>query len=39
MKKKLRWQLGNPEREELTLKLWSEMIEEERSGAAGQSKP
>lgn len=26
----LRWQLGNPEREDLTLKLWIEMIEEER---------
>lgn len=30
--KELRWQLGNPEREDLTLKLWNEMIEEERSG-------
>ena len=29
--KELRWQLGNPEREDLTLKLWIEMIEEERS--------
>jgi Nucleotidyltransferase of unknown function (DUF6036) len=29
----LRWQLGNPEREDLTLKLWTEMIEEDRSGA------
>jgi hypothetical protein len=27
----LRWQLGNPEREDLTLKLWIEMIEEDRS--------
>jgi hypothetical protein len=27
----LRWQLGNPEREDLTLKLWIEAIEEERS--------
>jgi hypothetical protein len=26
--KELRWQLGNPEREDLTLKLWIEMIEE-----------
>jgi hypothetical protein len=26
----LRWQLGNPEREDTTLKLWIEMIEEER---------
>jgi len=34
--KELRWQLGNPEREDLTLKLWTEMIEEERSGAAGR---
>jgi len=31
--KELRWQLGNPEREDLTLKLWMEMIEEERSRA------
>jgi len=30
--KELRWQLGNPEREDLTLKLWNEMIDEERSG-------
>jgi hypothetical protein len=29
--KELRWQLGNPEREDLTLKLWIEMIEEDRS--------
>jgi hypothetical protein len=29
--KELRWQLGNPEREDLTLKLWIEAIEEERS--------
>jgi hypothetical protein len=28
--KELRWQLGNPEREDLTLKLWIEMIEEGR---------
>jgi len=26
--KELRWQLGIPEREDLTLKLWIEMIEE-----------
>jgi hypothetical protein len=26
----LRWQLGNPEREDLTLRLWVEAIEEER---------
>ena len=35
----LRWQLGNPEREDLTLRLWTEMIEEERGGTAGRSKP
>jgi hypothetical protein len=29
-KKELRWQLGNPEREDLTLRLWVEAIEEER---------
>lgn len=29
--KELRWQLGNPEREDLTLRLWIEVIEEERS--------
>ena len=28
--KELRWQLGNPEREDLTLRLWLEAIEEER---------
>lgn len=28
--KELRWQFGNPEREDLTLKLWIEMIEEDR---------
>ena len=28
--KELRWQLGNPEREDLTLKLWIAMIEEDR---------
>jgi Nucleotidyltransferase of unknown function (DUF6036) len=32
--KELRWQLGNPEREDLTLKLWIEMIEEDRSTTA-----
>src|ERR1700693_869162 len=32
--KELRWQLGNPEREDLTLKLWIEMIEEDRSRTA-----
>lgn len=34
--KELRWQLGNPDREDLTLKLWIEMIEEERTGHSGQ---
>jgi hypothetical protein len=29
--KELRWQLGNPAREDLTLKLWIAMIEEDRS--------
>ncbi len=29
--KELRWQLGNPEREDLTLQLWMDAIEEERS--------
>jgi hypothetical protein len=29
-----RWQLGNPEREDLTLRLWTEMIEEARGGSA-----
>src|SRR5229473_3395345 len=29
--KELRWQLGNPESEDLTLRLWIEAIEEERS--------
>jgi hypothetical protein len=28
--KELRWQLGNPEREDLTLRLWIEAIQEER---------
>jgi len=28
--KELRWQLGNPERKDLTLRLWIEAIEEER---------
>jgi hypothetical protein len=32
--KELRWQLGNPKREDLTLKLWVEAIEEERSASA-----
>ena len=27
----LRWQLGNPEREDLTLQLWIDSIQEERS--------
>ena len=29
--KELRWQLGNPAREDLTLQLWIDAIEEERS--------
>ena len=29
--KELRWQLGNPEREDLTLQLWIDAGEEERS--------
>jgi len=29
--KELRWQLGNPEREDLTLQLWIAAIEEKRS--------
>jgi hypothetical protein len=29
--KELRWQLGNPEREDLTLQLWIDASEEERS--------
>jgi Nucleotidyltransferase of unknown function (DUF6036) len=29
-RKELRWQLGNPEREDLTLKLWIDAIEEEK---------
>jgi hypothetical protein len=29
--KELRWQLGNPEREDLTLQPWMDAIEEERS--------
>jgi hypothetical protein len=36
--KEFRWQLGNPQREDLTLRLWTEMIEETRSGTAGQLK-
>jgi len=36
--KELRWQLGNPEREDLTLRLWTEMIEEARGGTAGRNK-
>ena len=35
--KELRWQLGNPEREDLTLRLWVEMIEEDRAKNAGSS--
>ena len=29
--KELRWQLGSPDREDLTLQLWLDAIEEERS--------
>jgi hypothetical protein len=29
--RELRWQLGNPAREDLTLRLWMEAIEEERT--------
>ena len=29
--KELRWQLGNPEREDLILRLWIEAIQEERA--------
>jgi hypothetical protein len=36
--KELRWQLGNPKREDLTLRLWTEMIEEEKSGTARRGK-
>jgi len=36
--KELRWQLGNPQREDLTLRLWTEMIEETRGGTAGHVK-
>jgi len=37
--KELRWQLGNPEREDLTLRPWTEMIEEEKGGTARRGKP
>jgi hypothetical protein len=30
--KELRFQLGNPQREDLTLKLWTDMMEETRNG-------
>jgi len=36
--RELRWQLGNPQREDLTLKLWTEMIEETRGGHKGRVK-
>jgi hypothetical protein len=29
--KEMRWQLGVPQREDLTLKLWIEMIEQDRA--------
>jgi hypothetical protein len=32
--KELRWQLGNPEREDLTLRLWIEAIEEEKGASS-----
>jgi hypothetical protein len=34
----LRWQLGNPEREDLTLKLWIDAIEEEKRQLAAYPK-
>lgn len=37
--KELRWQLGNPEREDLTLKLWMEMIEQDRRESAPRPEP
>jgi hypothetical protein len=37
--KELRWQLGNPEREDLTLQLWIDAIEEERSKQFTPRKP
>jgi hypothetical protein len=30
--KELRWQLGNPEREDLAMRLWLDAIQEERAG-------
>lgn len=36
--KELRWQMGNPEREDLTLRLWMEMIEEDRAKSGEMSK-
>jgi hypothetical protein len=36
--KELRWHLGNPEPEDLTLKLWIEMFEEERAKAVCKDK-
>src|SRR3954470_61210 len=42
-REELRWQLGNPEREDLTLELWIEMISElrrsESSGRSGEIRP
>src|SRR5258708_26044565 len=38
-KKELRWQLGNPQREDLTLRLWTEMIEEARGRITGSGTP
>ena len=37
--KELRWQVGNPHREDLTLQLWMEMIEEDRTGSSRENKP
>ncbi len=37
--KELRWQLGNLQWEDLTLQLWMEMIEEDRTGSSRQNKP
>lgn len=36
--RELRWRLGNPQREDLTLKLWTEMIKETSGGTAGRVK-
>jgi len=36
--KELRWQLGVPQREDLTLKLWLEMIQEDRANSPTSQK-